>query len=229
MFYMDSTMLLIIPGLLLSMLASFWVNNTYRRYAQVRAAAGLTAAQAAEDMLRRGGAQDVRVERIAGELTDHYDPRDRVLRLSDGVYGSTSVAALGIAAHEAGHALQHLEEYAPLTLRTAIVPAISVTSGAAAPLFILGMVLSWQPLLWIGILCFAAAVLFSLITLPVEFNASHRALLALESGGYLTRQENAGARKVLNAAAMTYVASALTALLQLLRFVLLAGNSRRRS
>lgn len=228
MFYMDSTMLLVIPGLLLSMLASFWVRSAYGKYARVSSRAGITAAQAAAQMLRQGGASDVRVERIRGELTDHYDPRDRVLRLSDGVYGSTSIAALGIAAHECGHALQHYEEYAPLGLRTAIVPAVSITSNAAMPLFLLGMVLSFQPLLWVGILCFTAAVVFSLITLPVEFNASGRALRALESGGYLTAEETGGARKVLNAAAMTYVASALSALLQLARLLLLANNSRRR-
>ncbi len=230
MFYMDSTWLILIPGLLLSMLASSLVNGTYRKYAKVRANSGITGAQMAQEMLRQGGAGDVRVEPVAGQLTDHYDPRDRVLRLSEGVYGSDSVAALGIAAHETGHALQHHEEYAPLILRTNIVPAISLTSNAAVPLFMLGLILSFQPLLWIGIICFAAALVFSLITLPVEFNASSRAVHALEAGGFLTGEENRGAKKVLNAAAMTYVAAALMALLNLVRFVALAnGSSRRRN
>jgi len=229
MFYMDSTMLLLIPGLLLSMLASFWVRSAYSKYAKVATRAGATAAQVAERMLRQGGADDVRIERVSGELSDHYDPRDRVLRLSDGVYGSTSIAALGIAAHECGHALQHHEEYAALSLRTAIVPTVSITSNMAMPLFFLGLVLSWEPLLWIGILCFTAAVMFSLITLPVEFNASGRALRALQADGYLTDEENAGAKKVLNAAAMTYVAAALSALLQLARLLLLGNSSRRRN
>jgi Zn-dependent membrane protease YugP len=228
MVYMDSTFLLIIPGLLLSALASFLVKSTYRKYSKVRASAGLTAAQTAEQILRQGGAQDVRVERVPGELTDHYDPRDNVLRLSQGVFDSTSVAALGIAAHEAGHALQRHEEYAPLSMRTAIVPAISLTSNAAGPLFLLGLLLSWQPLLWIGILCFAGALLFSLITLPVEFDASRRAVYALEAGGFLSREENQGARKVLTAAAMTYVATALMAFLQLARMLMIASGSRRR-
>ncbi len=228
MFYMDSTMLLLIPGLLLSMLASYWVRSAYTKYAKVGTRAGITAAQVAAQMLRQGGAEDVRIERVSGELTDHYDPKDRVLRLSEGVYGSTSIAALGIAAHECGHALQHHEEYAPLSLRTAIVPVVSLTSNAAMPLFFLGLILSWQPLLWVGILCFSAAVLFSLITLPVEFNASKRALAVLDSGGYLSGEENDGARKVLRAAAMTYVASALSALLSLARLLLLANSSRRR-
>ncbi len=228
MYYWDWTMLLMIPGLLLSLAASSWVRSTYAKYSGVQAAAHITAAQMAEQMLRQSGAYDVRVEHIAGQMTDHYDPRDQVLRLSDGVYHSTSIAALGIAAHEAGHAMQHQEEYGPLWLRTAIVPVVSITSNAAMPLFFLGLLFSWQPLVWIGILCFAAAVLFSVITLPVEFNASRRALLALEGGGFLTAEENQGAKKVLNAAAMTYVASALTALLQLARLLLIASGSRRR-
>lgn len=228
MYYMDSTMLLVIPGLLLSMLASYWVRSAYAKFAQIHTLAGMTAAPVAAQMLREGGARDVRIERISGELTDHYDPRDRVLRLSGSVYGSASIAALGIAAHECGHALQHREEYAPLTLRTAIVPAVSLTSNAAMPLFLLGMLLSFSPLLWVGTVCFSAAVLFSLITLPVEFDASRRALRMLESGGHLTGEEQAGAKRVLNAAAMTYVASALSAVLQLARLLLLSNRSRRR-
>jgi len=229
MLYMDSTMLLLIPGLLLSMLASYWVRSAYNKYGKVTTRAGITAAELSARMLRQGGADNVRIERVRGELTDHYDPRDRVLRLSDGVYGSTSVAALGIAAHECGHALQHREQYAPLSLRSAIVPAVSVTSNMATPLFFLGLILSLPALLWVGIACFTAAVVFSLITLPVEFNASGRALRALQADGYLTDEENAGAKRVLNAAAMTYVASALTAILSLARMLLLAnGRSRRR-
>ena len=228
MFYMDSTMLVILPGLLLSILASYWVRSAYSKYAKVATRAGITAAEMAERMLRQNGAGDVRIERVRGELTDHYDPKDRVLRLSDGVYGSTSVAALGIAAHECGHAMQHHEEYAPLALRSAIVPAVSVTSNMAMPLFFIGLILAWEPLLWVGIAFFLAAVVFSLITLPVEFNASGRALRMLQADGYLTDEENAGAKRVLNAAAMTYVASALMALLQLARMLLLANNRGRR-
>ncbi|MCL2545320.1 MAG: zinc metallopeptidase [Clostridia bacterium] len=228
MFFMDSTMLIIIPGLLLSMLASYWVRSAYGKYAKVATRSGITAAEMSARMLREAGATDVRIERVRGELTDHYDPRERVLRLSDGVYGSTSIAALGIAAHECGHALQHHEEYAPLTLRSAIVPAVSVTSNMAMPLFFIGLILAWEPLLWVGVACFLAAVLFSLVTLPVEFNASGRALRMLQADGYLTDEENAGAKKVLNAAAMTYVASALMAILQLARMLLLANSRGRR-
>jgi len=229
MFYMDSTMLVLLPGLLLSMLASYWVRSAYGKYAKVSTRAGVTAAEMAARLLRQNGAGDVRIERVRGELTDHYDPREKILRLSDGVYGSASVAALGIAAHECGHALQHQDEYAPLSLRSAIVPAVSLTSNMAMPLFFVGLILSWEPLLWLGIACFLAAVVFSLVTLPVEFNASGRALRALQADGYLTDEENAGAKKVLHAAAMTYVASALMALLQLARMLLLANNSRRRN
>lgn len=225
--YIDSTILIILPGLILGLLASSMVRNAYARYAKVQAASGITAAQMAEQMLRQGGAYDVRVERISGQLTDHYDPRDQVLRLSDGVYGSTSIAALGIAAHETGHALQHQEEYKPLWLRTAIVPVVNITSNAAWPIFFLGLLFSWQPLVTLGIVFFGAAVVFSLITLPVEFNASARAVRLLEDGGFLTREENVGAKKVLNAAAMTYVASALAAILQLARMLVLSGRSRR--
>ena len=228
MFFMDPTMLIIIPGLLLSMLASYWVRSAYGKYAKVATRSGITAAEMSARMLREAGATDVRIERVRGELTDHYDPRERVLRLSDGVYGSTSIAALGIAAHECGHALQHHEEYAPLTLRSAIVPAVSVTSNMAMPLFFIGLILAWEPLLWVGVACFLAAVLFSLVTLPVEFNASGRALRMLQADGYLTDEENAGAKKVLNAAAMTYVASALMAILQLARMLLLANSRGRR-
>ena len=227
MFY-DSTMLLVLPGLLLALLASAWVQGAYRKYAKVATRGGITAAQVAERILHDGGAYDVRVEPVPGELTDHYDPRDQVLRLSQGVYGSTSIAALGIAAHEAGHALQHQDEYGPLWLRTAIVPVVNISSNAAMPLFLLGLFLSWEPLLWVGILCFGAAVLFSLVTLPVEFNATSRAMHQLEAGGYLTDTETGGAKKVLRAASMTYVASALTAILQLLRLLMLANSRRRR-
>ncbi|MDR3050600.1 MAG: zinc metallopeptidase [Oscillospiraceae bacterium] len=227
-YYMDSTWLLILPGLLLSMLASTWVRGTYEKYAKVRASRGITAADMAREMLRYGGAADVQVERVPGQLTDNYDPRSRVLRLSDGVYDSTSIAALGIAAHETGHALQHQHAYAPLALRSFLVPAVQVTSQAAMPLFIAGLIFSWPPLLTVGIVCFAVAVFFSLVTLPVEFNASARALAALEGGGYLTREENGLAAKVLRAASMTYVASALMALGQLVRLLLLSEGRRNR-
>ncbi|MDR1569078.1 MAG: zinc metallopeptidase [Oscillospiraceae bacterium] len=230
MFYygLDPTMLIILPGLILALIAQMKVSGTFAKYSKVASKRGWTAAAMAEDMLSRGGL-DVVVERVAGSLSDHYDPRTGTLRLSDSVYGSTSIAALGVAAHEVGHAFQHYERYAPLGLRNAIVPAANIGSHAAVPLFILGMILSLPGLMWLGIAVFALAVVFSLISLPVELNASARALAALEQGGYLDYLEDRDAGRVLKAAAWTYVASALTAVLQLLRLLALAGvGSRRR-
>lgn len=226
MLFYDPTWLWVLPGLILAMIASGLVNSTYAKYAKVRAASGLTAAQVAYDIMQQAGVTDVTVEPVAGNLTDHYDPRTRTLRLSKGTYGSDSIAALGVAAHEAGHAIQDAQQYAPLKLRSAMVPVTNFTSNAAVPLFILGLVLAWEPLVTVGIICFAVAVAFSLVTLPVEFNASSRALYALEGGGFLTREESDKASKVLRAAALTYVASALTAILQLLRLLALSGRRR---
>ncbi len=226
-FYFDPTMLIILPGLLLALWAQFHVQSVFRRYSKVPSQRGWTAAQVAEDMMRQNGVMDVQVERIRGSLTDNYNPQTGVLSLSSDVYDSTSLSALGVAAHEVGHVMQHYEEYAPLKMRSAFVPVAQIGSFAAVPLFILGLVMSWEPLMWVGIAVFIAVVLFYLITLPVEFNASNRAIAALESGGYLGYEEVGPARKVLNAAGLTYIAAALQAFLQLLRLLVLAGGRRR--
>lgn len=226
-FFYDWTYILLIPALILSMWAQFRVSSTFSRFSKVRASSGMTATQMAEQLLHAEGVYDVSVERTRGNLTDHYDPKNMVLRLSDSTANSTSVAALGVAAHEAGHVLQHRDGYAPLMLRTAAVPVVNIGSNLSWPLFLVGLIFSWEPLLYAGIALFALAVLFALITLPVEFNASKRALAALEANGYLQPgEEMRGARKVLSAAAMTYVASAFMAIMQLLRLLAIAGVRR---
>lgn len=226
-FFYDWTYLLLIPALLLSLWAQFRVSSTFNRFSKVRASSGMTATQMAEQLLHAEGVYDVSVERTRGNLTDHYDPKNMVLRLSDSTANSTSVAALGVAAHEAGHVLQHRDGYAPLMLRTAAVPVVNIGSNLSWPLFLVGLIFSWEPLLYAGIALFALAVLFALITLPVEFNASKRALAALEANGYLQPgEEMRGAKKVLSAAAMTYVASAFMAIMQLLRLLAIAGSRR---
>ena len=225
--YFDPTMLLILPALLLAMWAQFRVQSTFRKYSDVPSAQGWTAAEMAADLLARNGLGDVRVERVRGSLTDHYDPRTNTLRLSDTVYGSTSLAALGVAAHECGHAMQEAEGYKPLRIREKIVPVAQIGSWAAMPLFVLGLVMSWEPLLTAGIIVFSLVVAFFLVTLPVEFDASGRALEQLEGGGYLSSAETDDAGRVLRAAALTYVAAALQAVLQLLRLLVLAGGNRR--
>ena len=226
-FFYDWTYLLLIPALLLSLWAQFRVSSTFNRFSRVRASSGMTATQMAEQLLHAEGVYDVSVERTRGNLTDHYDPKNMVLRLSDSTANSTSVAALGVAAHEAGHVLQHRDGYAPLMLRTAAVPVVNIGSNLSWPLFVAGLIFSWEPLLYAGIALFALAVLFALITLPVEFNASKRALAALEANGYLQPgEEMRGAKKVLSAAAMTYVASAFMAIMQLLRLLAIAGSRR---
>ena len=226
-FFYDWTYLLLIPALLLSLWAQFRVSSTFSRFSKVRASSGMTATQMAEQLLHAEGVYDVSVERTRGNLTDHYDPKNMVLRLSDSTANSTSVAALGVAAHEAGHVLQHRDGYAPLMLRTAAVPVVNIGSNLSWPLFVAGLIFSWEPLLYAGIALFALAVLFALITLPVEFNASKRALAALETNGYLQPgEEMRGAKKVLSAAAMTYVASAFMAIMQLLRLLAIAGARR---
>ena len=226
-FFYDWTYALLIPALLVSLWAQFRVSSTFNRYSKVRAASGLTATQMAEQLLHAENVYDVAVERVHGNLTDHYDPKNMVLRLSDSTANSTSVAALGVAAHEAGHVLQHRDGYGPLMLRTAAVPVVNIGSNLSWPRVLVGLIVSWEPLVYAGIALFALAVLFALITLPVEFNASKRALAALESGGYLQGEELRGARKVLSAAAMTYVASAFMAIMQLLRLLAIAGSRRR--
>lgn len=226
-FFYDWTYILLIPALILSMWAQFRVSSTFSRFSKVRASSGMTATQMAEQLLHAEGVYDVSVERTRGNLTDHYDPKNMVLRLSDSTANSTSVAALGVAAHEAGHVLQHRDGYAPLMLRTAAVPVVNIGSNLSWPLFLVGLIFSWEPLLYAGIALFALAVLFALITLPVEFNASKRALAALEANGYLQPgEEMRGAKKVLSAAAMTYVASAFMAIMQLLRLLAIAGARR---
>ena len=225
--YFDPTMLLILPALLLAMCAQFRVQSTFRKYSDVPSAQGWTAAEMAADLLARNGLGSVRIERVRGSLTDHYDPRTNTLRLSDTVYGSTSLAALGVAAHECGHAMQEAEGYKPLRIREKIVPVAQIGSWAAMPLFVLGLVMSWEPLLTAGIIVFSLVVAFYLVTLPVEFDASGRALEQLEGGGYLSSAETDGAGRVLRAAALTYVAAALQAVLQLLRLLVLAGGNRR--
>ena len=225
----DSTYLLVLIGAVLCIWAQMRVKSTYKKYARVRSRSGMTGAQAAQRILQLTGIYDVRIEHVRGELTDHYDPSGKVLRLSDSVYGSDSIAAIGVAAHECGHAVQHDKGYAPLNFRTALVPVANIGSRIGIPIIILGAVLSMnQPLIHIGIWVFALAVLFQLVTLPVEYNASGRALAMLGNYGMLAQDEVKGCRKVLSAAALTYVAAAATAVLQLLRLILLFGGGRRR-
>ena len=225
-YYWDPTWLLLIPALILAIWAQAKVSSTFTKYARIASQRGLSGAQVAESILHEHNVYDVRVEPTQGHLSDHYDPRRKVLRLSNEVYSSSSLAALGVAAHEVGHALQHAEGYAPLKWRSLMVPVAQFGSMLAFPLLFLGLILNTDLLIQIGIYAFAAAVLFQLVTLPVEFNASSRAIEALEAGAYLSREETVGSRQVLSAAAMTYVASTVMAVLQLLRLLLL--SSRRR-
>lgn len=228
--YFDPTYFLVLIGVVLSLLASGRVKSTFSKYANVRNSRGITGAEAAERVLHSAGIYDVRIERVGGNLTDHYDPRTKVLRLSDSVYGQTSVAAVGVAAHECGHAIQHAKGYAPLKLRSTLVPIANFGSKIAWPLIIFGLFIRGESsalLINIGIIAFLAAVVFQLITLPVEFNASNRAIRMIADSGMMQGQEIQGAKKVLNAAALTYVASAATAILQLLRILILTGGRRR--
>lgn len=226
MFWYDWTYLLVVPGLILGVWAQIKVKSAYAKYSRVPTRLGRSAASVVNDALHRQGNYNVRIGHVNGELTDHYDPSNETLNLSSGVYSSDSVAALGIAAHEAGHAMQKYEGYLPLKLRTAIVPAVNFCSGLSTPLFCLGLVFSWEPLTSLGILLFAASTVFALVTLPVEFNASRRAVAMLIDGGYITGDEERGVRKVLTAAALTYVAAAVTSLLSLLRLVTIANRRR---
>lgn len=224
-------LVLVLPCVIFSIIASSKVNSTYRKYAQQFSAKGITGAEAARRVLSSHGVDDVRIERIGGHLTDHYDPRDNVIRLSDDVYGSTSTASIGVACHEAGHAVQYASNYMPIKIRAAIVPIANIGSKLAFPLIFLGLVLTFLEdysyfFVYLGIGCFAVTFLFQLITLPVEFNASRRALNAIRSSQMLTDSEIHGARKTLSAAAMTYVAAAAVSLAQLLRLLLLFGRRR---
>ena len=226
MFYWDWTMILVIPGLLLGLWAQMRVSSAFRKYSAVHARSGMSAEDVARSMLNQAGCGNVSIRSVSGNLTDHYDPRNNTLRLSDGVYGSSSVAAIGIAAHECGHAMQQHEGYAPLVLRSTLVPVVNLGSNLYFPIFLLGLLFSWEPLIYVGIACFALILVFSLVTLPVEFNASGRALRVLDQQGYLSSEEMDGARAVLNAAAMTYVAAAISSLLQLVRLLIIARDRR---
>lgn len=223
----DSTYLLAILGLVLTMIASAKVRSTFNTYSRVRTSSGLTGAMAAERVLHCCGIYNVAIERVAGDLTDHYDPRSKTLRLSDSTYNSASVAAVCVAAHECGHAVQDQTQYGPLVLRSTLVPAANFGSSLSWPIFIAGLVLSMRPLVIAGIVLFSLAVLFQLVTLPVEYNASSRALKILESNHILSDEELRGGRKVLSAAALTYVAALASSILQLLRLLLLARRNDR--
>lgn len=224
----DWTYILVLIGAVLSMIASAKVNSTFNKYKRVRSMTGMTGAEAAQRILNQNGIYDVAVEHVPGNLTDHYDPKNKVLRLSDATYSSQSVAAIGVAAHECGHALQHKDEYLPLKIRSAIVPAANFGSRLGIPIILLGVILgSNYTLIQIGIWVFSLAVLFQLVTLPVEFNASSRAVGMVEQYGILSGEELRHTRKVLSAAALTYVAAAAASILQLLRLVLLFGGRRR--
>lgn len=228
-YYYDSTYILVVIGAMLSLLASAKVNSTYGKYSKVYSRSGLTGADAALQILRNAGIYDVRVERVSGNLTDHYDPKAKVLRLSDSVYGSRSVAAVGVAAHECGHAIQDQVGYAPLRFRSAFVPVANIGTQIAWPILLVGLVFARSYfLIQVGLLCFSFGVLFQLITLPVEFNASARAVRILNDTRMLDEEELKGTRKVLSAAAMTYVAAAAASILSMLRLILLYGGKRRR-
>lgn len=227
--YFDPTYLLVIIGAVLCILAQLCISSTFKKYSKVRSRSGMTGAQAAQKILQLSGIYDVRIEHIRGELTDHYDPTAKVLRLSDSVYDSTSIAAIGVAAHECGHAVQHDKGYAPLKIRSALVPAANIGSKLGIPIILIGILLGMNQLfIQIGIWVFALAVLFQIVTLPVEFNASGRALNMLGGYGLMENDETRGCRKVLSAAALTYVAAAASSILQLLRLIILYGNNGNR-
>lgn len=228
MFYYDPTYILVLIGAVMSMWASSKVNSTYNKYSKVRSQSGLTGAQAAQRILNGAGIYDVRIEHVSGNLTDHYDPRAKVLRLSDSVYNSVSVAAIGVAAHECGHAIQDDTSYAPLRFRNAFVPVANFGTKAAMPILLIGLLFTASDLLIkIGLLCFACGTIFQLITLPVEFNASARAVDILGNTHMLSGEELQHTKKVLSAAALTYVAAAAASILSLLRLMLLFGGRRR--
>jgi len=232
MFFDMTYLYMVLPAVILAIWASARVKSTFKKYSRQLSASNISGAQAAQRVLYLNGLTNTRIERIAGNLTDHYDPKDNVIRLSSPVYDSTSTAAIGVACHEAGHALQYAQNYAPIKLRAAIIPATNIGSKLAIPLVIAGIILSYYAqsfitIAYIGIVFFAVCVVFQLVTLPVEFNASHRALLSIEGQGMLTTEELKGSRKVLSAAALTYVAALAVSLAQLLRLLLLVSGSRR--
>ena len=231
MYYYDYYFLiLVVPAMLIALWAQIKVKTTFASQSKRLSSRGLTGAQAAMQVLRYYGINNVHIERVSGDLTDHYDPRTNVIRLSDKVYNSTSIAAIGVACHEAGHAAQHAEGYAPIKIRNAIIPVCNIGSTLGLPLAILGYILSFEPLITIGLLLYALIAVFQLVTLPVEFNASRRALSVLESEGIVSSEEKSGVRKVLWAAAMTYVAALFVSLANLLRIliIVMGGRNRRR-
>ena len=226
-------LVIVLPCLLLSMWASSSVNSTFKKYSKVNSIRRLTGAEAAQRVLSANGVRGVRIERVSGNLTDHYDPKTNVIRLSDSVYGATSVAAIGVAAHEAGHAVQYAQNYGPIKLRAAIIPITNLGSKLAMPLILAGILFSFfgsfsTTLVYLGIAAFSLSIVFQLVTLPVEFNASRRAMEAIETAGLLTHEEQQGARKTLKAAAMTYVAATAVAVAQVVRLLVLFGGRRRR-
>ncbi|MBT1247385.1 MULTISPECIES: zinc metallopeptidase [unclassified Thermosipho (in: thermotogales)] len=223
MFFFDPTFIILIPGILLALIAQMYVQERFSKYSRIPSSLNMTGAELAKFMLESSGIYNVKVERVPGNLTDHYDPIKKVVRLSDATYNSNSVAALGVVAHEIGHAIQHARKYVPLILRNSIAPVVSFSSNLSWILFILGFIFMNIALVRIGILLFSLAVIFSLITLPVEFDASRRAIKILESNLMMPKNELSGVKSVLGAAAMTYIASTLMAFLQLLRMLLIAG------
>ena len=226
-------LVIVLPCLILSMWASSSVNSTFKKYSKVSSSRRLTGAEAAQRVLAANGVRGVRIERVSGNLTDHYDPKTNVIRLSDSVHSSTSVAAIGVAAHEAGHAVQYARNYGPIRLRAAIIPVTNIGSKLAMPLILAGLLFSFlgnlsYGLVYLGIACFSLSLIFQLVTLPVEFDASRRAMETIENSGLLTVEEQQGARKTLKAAAMTYVAATAVALAQLVRLLVLFGGRNRR-
>lgn len=227
MFFYDPTFIILIPAIILSLWAQSRVTSTFNKYSKVNNRSGMTGADIARRILNLNGLTNVKVERVSGNLTDHYDPRENVVRLSDATFASQSVGAIGVAAHEVGHAIQHATGYSAIRIRNAIVPAVNFCNMLSMPILLIGLLISATGLIDLGIIFFSATVLFQLITLPVEFNASKRAIATLEDNGMLIGEELSGAKKVLSAAAMTYVAAAVSSILSLIRILLLFGGRRR--
>ena len=225
-YYFDPTYVLVILAFILTMFASFGVKSTFRKYDEVHNSRGITAAEAARRILDANGLQNIRIERVAGELTDHYSPKENVIRLSDSTFNSTSVAAIGVAAHECGHAVQHQVGYVPIKIRNGIVPIVNISNALSMPLFIIGLIIGITPLAFAGAILFGMVFLFQLVTLPTETNASRRAMRTLEEMDLLAGDELKGARKTLTAAAMTYVAAVASTAMQFLRLLLIANRRR---
>lgn len=226
-YFYDPTYIIIIPAIIFALIAQINVTSTFQKYSKVRNARGFTGRDVARQILDNNGLYNVRIEQVSGNLSDHYDPRNNVVRLSDSVYNSSSVAAIGVAAHEVGHAIQHSQGYTPIKIRSAIIPVSQIGSSLAVPLVILGLILSIKPFITFGILLFTTVVFFQAITLPVEFNASRRALATLRDNFILDGEELSQSKKVLTAAALTYVAALFSSLMSLLRLILLSGRRKR--